>query len=108
MIHSFAGSLDSAHGAIGIGFCVGVTGPITYPRAEARRELVRQLPLESLLIETDAPFQAPAPHRGRRNEPAYVASIADRIAAVQSRTSSDVAATTSRNAERLFAWGDSD
>jgi TatD DNase family protein len=108
VIHSFAGSLDTASGAIGIGFCIGVTGPITYPKAEGRRELVRQLPLESLLIETDAPFQPPEPHRGRRNEPAYVANIADRIAAVQSRTPSDVATTTSRSAARLFAWGDSD
>jgi TatD DNase family protein len=108
VLHSFAGSFETASAAFGLGFCVGITGPVTYPRSEGRRELVRQLPLESLLIETDAPFLPPEPHRGRRNEPAYVAYIADRIAAVQSRTPSDVASTTSRNAARLFAWGDSD
>jgi TatD DNase family protein len=108
VLHSFAGSLDTANAAIGLGFCIGVTGPVTYARAEGRRELVRRLPPESLLIETDAPFLAPEPHRGRRNEPAYVAAIADRIAAVQSRTPSDVATTTSRSAARLFAWGDPD
>jgi TatD DNase family protein len=106
VLHSFSGSLDTANAAIRLGFCLGITGPITYASAERRRELVRQLPLENLLIETDAPFLPPEPHRGRRNEPAYVASIADRIAAVQSRTPSDVASTTSRNAARLFAWGD--
>jgi TatD DNase family protein len=108
VLHSFAASSDTASAAISLGFCLGITGPVTYPKAEGRRELVRQLPLESLLIETDAPFLAPEPHRGHRNEPAYVAHIADRIAAVQSQTPSDVASATSRNAARLFAWGDSD
>jgi TatD DNase family protein len=108
VLHSFAGSIDTARAAVGLGFCVGITGPVTYRKAEGRRELVRLLPLESLLIETDAPFLPPEPHRGGRNEPAYVTRIADRIAAVQSRTPSDVASTTSRNAARVFAWGDSD
>jgi TatD DNase family protein len=106
VLHSFAGSLDTATAAIGLGFYIGITGPVTYSKADGRRELVRQLPLDSLLIETDAPFLPPEPYRGRRNEPAYVAYIADRIAAVQSRTPSDVASTTSRNAARLFDWGD--
>jgi TatD DNase family protein len=108
VLHSFAGSSETASAAMSLGFCIGVTGPVTYPRAEGRRELVRQLPLDYVLIETDAPFLPPVPHRGHRNEPAYVAHIADRIAAVQARTPGDVAGTTSRNAARLFAWGDPD
>lgn len=108
VLHSFSGNLDTAKAAIGLGFRIGITGPITYRQAQARREVVGQLPLESLLIETDAPFLPPEPHRGRRNEPAYVAHIADRIATVQSRTPGDVASSTSRNAARLFDWGYSD
>jgi TatD DNase family protein len=106
VLHSFAGSFETATAAMGLGFSIGITGPVTYSGAAERRELVRQLPMGALLIETDAPFLPPEPHRGRRNEPAYVAYIADRIAEVQSRTPSDVATTTSRNAARLFAWGD--
>jgi TatD DNase family protein len=83
-----------------------VTGPITYPAAENRRALVRHLPLESLLIETDAPFLAPQQQRGHRNEPAFVVHIADRIAQVQSRPLDEVARVTSQNAARLFAWGE--
>jgi TatD DNase family protein len=60
--------------------------------------------LEKLLIETDAPFLAPHPHRGKRNEPAFVAHIADKIAEIKSRTPQEVAAVTTKNAARLFAW----
>lgn len=108
VLHSFAGNQRTASAAIRLGFMIGVTGPITYARAEARRDLVKELPLECLLIETDAPFLSPEPHRGQRNEPAYVTHIADRIASVQSRTPGEVAYTTSHNAARLFGWGDSD
>jgi len=105
VLHSFSGSLDLALRAIGLGFCIGVTGPLTFPNAENRRRVVRALPLGRLLVETDAPFLAPVPHRGRRNEPAFVAHIADKIAQIQSRTVREVAITTSANAARLFGWG---
>lgn len=108
VLHSFAGTLEVALQAIDLGFYVGVTGPITYPRAEARRELVRRLPIDRLLIETDAPFLSPQSHRGHRNEPAYVADIADKIAQVQSRTTEEAASALSGNAARLFAWGEPD
>ena len=104
VLHSFAGTSEAAGAVIALGFCIGVTGPITYPSAEKRREVVRQLPLERLLIESDSPFLAPQQQRGRRNEPAFVAYIADRIAQVQSLTPGEVAIATSRNAARLFAW----
>jgi TatD DNase family protein len=67
---------------------------------------VSQLPLESLLIETDAPYLAPHPHRGKRNEPAFVAEIADKIAGLQSRNQEEVATVTTNNAARLFSWGE--
>ena len=106
VLHSFAGTLETARLAIDLGFYIGITGPITYPNAEKRRELVGQLPLERLLLETDSPFLTPQPHRGQRNEPAFVAHIADRIARIQSRTPIEVAEATAGNAARLFTWED--
>ncbi len=105
VLHSFSGSLDAARRAIDLGFLIGVTGPITYKSATARRELIAALPLDRLLIETDSPYLAPEPYRGRRNEPAYVAHIADKIAAVQSRAPEEVATVTADNAAQLFSWG---
>jgi TatD DNase family protein len=105
VLHSFSSSLEVALEAIELGFLIGFTGPITFPKADARRELVRNLPLDRLLVETDAPFLAPIPHRGHRNEPAFVTHIADKIAEIQSRTVRDVYSATSANAARLFDWG---
>lgn len=107
VLHSFSGSLDAAQRAIAMGFFIGVTGPITYKNADARRAMIADLPLERLLIETDSPYLAPAPHRGKRNEPAYVTHIADKIADVQARTIEEVVAVTGDNAARLFSWGES-
>ena len=106
VLHSFSGSLADALRAMEMGFCIGITGPITYKNADSRRHTVAALPLERLLIETDAPYLAPQPHRGKRNEPAYVAHIADKIAAVLSISSQEVVAVTAQNAARLFSWGE--
>ena len=108
VLHSFSGSLDAARQAIELGFYLGVTGPITYPKSERRRLLVQQLPLERILIETDSPFLAPQQQRGQRNEPAFVTHIADRIADIQSQTPTEVAEATRRNAARLFDWREPD
>ena len=102
VLHSFSGSLETAQMAIRFGFFIGVTGPVTYRKD--RQELISQLPLENLLIETDAPFLAPHPQRGKRNEPAYVRLIADKIALLHSCSIEKVAAATSQNARRLFDW----
>ena len=104
VLHSFSGSLETARRAIRLGFYIGVTGPITFKNAQARQEIFAALPLDHLLIETDAPFQTPHPHRGKRNEPSYVRLIADKIALLHARTIEEVAAATSENAGRLFAW----
>lgn len=105
VLHSFNGNLETAQKAIAHNFYIGVTGPVTYKNAEEKRQIIRQLPLERLLIETDAPFLTPAPHRGKRNEPAFVAHIADKIAEIHKTTREQVAEITSANANRLFGWG---
>jgi len=105
VLHSFSGSLPLAKKAIDMNFFIGVTGPITYKNAIARKEVIANLPLERLLIETDSPFLAPEPKRGKRNEPAYVAFITDKIAEIHSSTREHVAGITASNAARLFSWG---
>lgn len=107
VLHSFAGSHALAFNGIALGFLIGVTGPVTYKNAADRRQIIANIPLDHLLLETDAPFLAPVPHRGRRNEPAFIPDIADRIAEIQSRTLPEVAELTEANANRLFAWGES-
>lgn len=104
VLHSFSGSLATAQQAIRLGFYIGVTGPVTYRRE--RQELVAALPLDRLLIETDAPFLAPAPQRGKRNEPACVRLIADKIALLHGTSIEHIAKVTSVNAKHLFGWKD--
>jgi TatD DNase family protein len=106
VLHSFSGSLETAQRAIGLNFYIGITGPVTFKNAQQKQEMVAGLPLEHLLIETDAPYLAPHPHRGKRNEPAFVSEIADKIAQLQSRSREEVAAVTTSNAARLFSWGE--
>jgi TatD DNase family protein len=104
VLHSFSGSLETARSALGLGFSIGVTGPVTFKNALRRQEIVSAVPLDRILIETDAPFLAPHPHRGKRNEPAYVRLIADKIALLHSCSLERIAAVTSENARRLFLW----
>jgi len=106
VLHSFSGSLETAQRAIDLNFYIGITGPVTFKNAVHKQEMIVQLPLEHLLIETDAPYLTPHPHRGKRNEPAFVREIADKIAQLQSRNQEDVAAVTTNNAARLFSWGE--
>jgi TatD DNase family protein len=77
-----------------LNFFIGVTGPVTYKNADEKRQIIRQLPLDRLLIETDSPFLTPVPHRGKRNEPAFVAHIADKIAEIHMTTREQVAKRT--------------
>jgi len=108
VFHSFSGSRETAQRAIRLGFYLGVTGPVTFQKAVERQELVAALPLERLLIETDAPYLTPYSHRGRRNEPAFVVEIADKIAKLHTLSLEEVAAITSANAARLFSWRERD
>jgi len=104
VLHSFSGSLETARKAILLGFHIGVTGPVTFKNAVKRQEIIASLPLESLLIETDAPFLAPVPKRGQRNEPAFVTFTAEKLATLYSISVDEIAGMTSSNAARLFAW----
>jgi TatD DNase family protein len=104
VLHSFNGNLETAQKAIAHNFYIGVTGPVTYKNAVEKRRIIKQLPLTQLLIETDAPFLTPVPHRGKRNEPAFVAYIADKIAEIHMTTREQVAQITAENAAHLFGW----
>ncbi len=105
VLHSYNGNLETAQKAMELNFLIGVTGPVTYKNAQVKREIVKQIPLTNLLIETDAPFLTPVPHRGKRNEPAFVAYIADKIAEVHMTNLEQVAEITTQNANQLFGWG---
>jgi TatD DNase family protein len=104
VLHSFNGNLETAQKAMTLNFYIGVTGPITYKKAEEKRNIIKQVPLTKLLIETDAPFLTPVPHRGKRNEPGFVIYIADKIAEIHKTTREQVAEITAKNAAHLFGW----
>jgi TatD DNase family protein len=105
VLHSFNGNLETAQKALALNFYLGVTGPVTYKNAEEKRSIIKQIPLTQLLIETDAPFLTPVPQRGRRNEPAFVVHIADKIAEMHLTSLKQVAEITTKNAGHLFGWG---
>lgn len=105
VLHSYNGNLETALKALEMNFYIGITGPVTYKNATEKRNIISQLPLTSFLIETDAPFLTPVPHRGKRNEPAFVRVIADKIAEVHMTTLEMVAEITMKNANHLFGWG---
>ncbi|HTP07613.1 MAG TPA: TatD family hydrolase [Anaerolineae bacterium] len=104
-LHSYFDDLTIAQRAFAIGFDIGVTGPITFKKSDREREILRQVPLDRVLLETDAPFLTPVPHRGERNEPAYVRHVAEMIAQVWGQSIDDVARQSTTNAERLFGLG---
>ena len=105
VMHCFSGDAAMAKKLVELGFSLGVAGPVTFPKAEALREVIRQIPIEHLLIETDAPYLAPQPMRGKRNEPAFVRHTVEMIAKIKGLTFDDVARITSFNAMQLFGIG---
>lgn len=104
VLHSYASSIELALQAVELGFFIGITGPVTFQNAKDLQKVVTGLPLERIVIETDAPFLTPHPYRGKRNEPAYVRLVADKIAELQGLDREVVAKHTTSNAERLFNW----
>jgi TatD DNase family protein len=101
IIHCFTGDARQAHEALDLGFHLAFGGVLTFPNADAVREAARITPEDRLLVETDCPYLAPIPHRGRRNEPAFVVEVARRLAEVRESTLDEIAGQTTRNFERL-------
>jgi TatD DNase family protein len=101
ILHCFTGDAQQAHQALDLGFHLAFGGVITFPKADAVREAARITPDDRLLLETDCPYLAPVPHRGRRNEPSFVVEVARRLAEVRGSTLDEIAAHTTRNFERL-------
>ena len=104
-LHSYFDDLEIARRVFALGFYIGVTGPITFKKSDRERDIIRQVPLDYVLLETDAPFLTPVPHRGERNEPAYVCHVAETIARAREQSVEDVARQSTANAERLFGLG---
>jgi len=105
VIHCFTGERDDARRYLALGLHVSVAGIVTFKGADRLRDAVRAVPLDRLLIETDAPYLAPVPHRGRRNEPAHVRLVAEAVATLRGEPLATVAAATTANARRLFRFG---
>ncbi|MFV9656700.1 TatD family hydrolase [Pseudomonas sp. NY15366] len=104
IVHAFAGSYEEAREYIKLGFRLGLGGAATWPQANRLRKVVARLPLESIVLETDAPDMAPAMHPNQRNSPEYLADICAELAALRGVTAEELAAASSRNADEVFAW----
>jgi len=102
VMHCFSGDLAFARQCLDQGFYLSIPGTVTYPSNEQLRDVVRNVPLERLLLETDCPYLAPVPHRGKRNEPAYTRITAEKVAELRGLTVEDIGRVTTMNAGRLF------
>lgn len=103
VMHCFTESVEVARSAIAMNFLISLSGIVTFKNAKQVHQVAQEIPLEHLMIETDAPFLAPAPHRGKVNEPAYVALVAQRVAELKGVSVEEVARVTSANFERFAA-----
>jgi TatD DNase family protein len=105
VFHCFSGDLAMARECVEMGFFISIPGTVTFAANEALREVVRGVKIEHLLLETDSPYLAPLPYRGKRNEPAYVRLVAERVAELKGLSLADVGRITSLNARKLFRIG---
>lgn len=105
VLHCFSGDLEMARECIGLGFFVSIPGTVTYPSNQKLRDVVAGLSSDFILLETDCPYLSPVPHRGKRNEPAYLRLVAEKVAELKGLSPGDIARITTLNAERLFAIG---
>ncbi|MFB3815494.1 MAG: TatD family hydrolase [Terriglobales bacterium] len=103
IMHCFSGALNDLRASLDLGFMISFAGNVTFPKAEDLRAAAREVPLDRLLIETDSPYLAPVPHRGRRNEPAYVKEVAQHIANLRHLLTDELAAHTTQNFHRFFS-----
>jgi len=104
VVHSFSGNSNESKRALKAGFYIGITGPVTFKKADQLRDVVREIEISRLLVETDGPFLAPQPFRGKRNEPAHVRYIVDKISDVKGLPFEVAAKQTTENAVCLFQW----
>ncbi len=102
VFHCFTGDLNMARRALDLGFDISLAGIVTFPKAEALRDAARFVPSDRLLIETDSPYLAPVPHRGKRNEPAFVARVLDELASLRGEPRDALERITDANFARLF------
>ena len=102
VLHCYSGSYEMARELIKMGWYIGVDGPLTFKNAAKLPEIVKAMPMERLLVETDAPYMAPVPMRGKRNEPAYVRFVAEKVAELRGMTLDEVAEKTTENAVQLY------
>jgi len=102
VLHSFSAPAAIAQRALDAGFYLGFTGPITYKNADDLRRIATNVPLDRIVVETDGPFLTPMPYRGKRNEPAYIPYMVERLAALKQISDEEMARATTENAERLF------
>jgi TatD DNase family protein len=104
LLHCFTGNAEQALEAVELGFHLAFGGVLTYPRAEEVRAAARVVPMGRILLETDSPYLSPVPHRGKRNEPAYVALTAAKLAEVKERSIEEVTQATAQNTRLLLNW----
>ena len=104
VLHSFDGSLEFANKVLKMNFYLGIGGPITFKNAVEKQNILNRIPLEKLLLETDAPFLSPHPYRGKRNEPSNIPLIAEKIADIKNIEQVEVARITTQNSIALFSW----
>ena len=102
IMHCFGGGWEAARRSLDLGFLISFAGNITYPKAQPLRDVAALIPMDSLLVETDAPWLAPAPQRGKRNEPAWVARAAETLAELKGAEAQEIATATTKNFLRLF------
>jgi len=102
VMHCFGGGWEQARSSLDMGFLISFAGNITYPKAQPLRDVAVRLPLDGMLVETDAPWLAPVPQRGKRNEPAWVARTAETLARLKGLEAQEIAAATTKNFFRLF------
>jgi TatD DNase family protein len=102
IFHCFSGNVEMAHEAVEMGYYIGIPGVVTFKKADQLHEVVREVPIERLVIETDCPYLAPEPNRGKRNEPAYTKFIAQKIAELKKLSVQDVGRITTINARRAY------
>jgi len=105
IFHCFSGTIEEARRGMDMGFRISFAGNVSYPKAQNLRDVAREIPLDRLLIETDSPFLAPVPFRGKRNEPAHVAEVARTIANVRNLPPDDIAGATAENFRSFFNLG---